>query len=236
MLGDILLIGDLHRKAAKEILGHLLVDKKKKGEDYKYIVAISGESGSGKTELGHVLANDLKKEGVRGKLLHLDNYYRVQPLLRAEWRKTKGVESVGIDEIDWKLLNKNIQDFKEGRESMIPMIDIIPEQVDKLITDFSKIDVLVLDGLYAINAEDIDLKVFIDLTYHETKMSQLIREKEIPDEFRMHVLEQEHQNVRKLMPLANLMVNEHFEVIKTEDYHIQKQQQHQKEQHQKEQR
>ena len=222
MLGDVLLIGDLHRKAAKEILAHLLVDKKKKGEEYKYIVAISGESGSGKTELGHVLANDLKKEGIRAKLLHLDNYYKIQPLLRAEWRKTKGIESVGIEEIDWKLLNKNIQDFKEGRESMIPMIDIIPEQVDKLITDFSKIDVLVLDGLYAINAEDIDMKVFIDLTYHETKMSQLIREKEIPDEFRMQVLEQEHQNVRKLMDKANLIVNEHFEVINAKNYHPKK--------------
>ena len=50
---------------------------------------------------------------------------------------------------------------------MIPCIDLIPEQVDKLITDFGKIDLLIVEGLYAIKAPDIDVRVYIDLTYHE---------------------------------------------------------------------
>ncbi len=218
MLGDVLLIGDLHRKAAGEILNHVLKEKEKKGSEQKYVVAIAGESGSGKTELAHVLANKLKKINIRSKMLHLDNYYIIPPLLRGEWRKTHGLDSVGLNEIDWKLVNKSIQDFNEDRESMVPIIDIISEQVDKLITDFRKIDVLVLDGLYAINAEYIDLRIFIDLTYHETKISQLVREKEIPDEFRMQVLEREHQSVRKLKSLADLIVTKHYEVLEAKDY------------------
>jgi uridine kinase len=95
----------------------------------------------------------------------------------------------------------------------MPCIDIIPEQVDKLITDFKKVDVLVVDGLYAIKTDHVDLRVFIDLTYHETKMTQIIRGKEPMNEWRSKVLEREHLNVRSLKPLADLIVNKNYEVV-----------------------
>ena len=95
----------------------------------------------------------------------------------------------------------------------MPCIDIIPEQVDKLITDFAKIDLLVIDGLYAIKANELDLRVFIDLTYHETKLSQIERLKETYNKERMKVLEREHINVRSLKPLADLIVNKSYKVV-----------------------
>jgi uridine kinase len=210
MLGDVLLINDLHKTAAETIMEKVLVEKEKKEKldpDYKYVVAISGESGAGKSELSHSLALLLKAQDIRVKVLHTDNYYLVPPLLRREWRMTNGIESVGIDEYDWGLVNRNIRDFKENREAIMPCIDIIPGQIDKLITDFRKIHLLVIDGLYAINTrEEADLRVFIELTYHETKMSQLMRGKEPADEFRLQVLEREHINVQSLKPLADLLV------------------------------
>lgn len=212
MLGDILLIGDIHKELGAKLLEYILADREKKGDDYKYVVAIAGESGSGKSEMGHVIANYLKNKMIRAKLLHLDNYYKIPPLLRHEWRITHEIDSVGIDEIDWRKLNQNIQDFKEESESMLPCVDIIPQQVDKLITDFKKINILVIEGLYAINAENVDLNIFIDLTYHETKMAQLVRDKEIFDEFRLKILEKEHQDVSSLKSKANLMVNKNFEI------------------------
>ena len=101
---------------------------------------------------------------------------------------------------------------------MIPCIDLIPEQVDKLITDFSKIDLLIVDGLYAIQAKDIDLRVFIDLTYHETKINQIIRMKEAMSDFRLSILEQEHQAVSGLKPLADLIVNKSYQVVTMEEH------------------
>ncbi len=216
MLGDVLLINDLHKAAAESIMEKLIEDKKQKESadpDYKYVVAISGESGAGKSELSHSLALLLKGLDIRVKVLHTDNYYLVPPLLRKEWRKTNGIESVGINEYDWGLVNRNIKDFKENRETIMPCIDIIPDQIDKLITDFHKIHLLVIDGLYAINTENVDLRVFIELTYHETKMSQLMRGKEITDDFRLQVLEREHINVQSLKPLADLLVDRNYDVI-----------------------
>lgn len=213
MLGDILLIRDMHKAAADAIARKVLADREKKPRGYRYIVAISGESGAGKSEVSHSLAKLLKEEHIRVKVLHTDNYYKVPPLLRTEWRRTKGIQSVGQNEYDWNLIHRNIQDFKEERESMMPCIDIIPEQVDKLITDFKKIDMLVIDGLYALKTEGIDFRVFIDLTYHETKISQIVRGKENMDDFRMQVLEREHQNVRALKPLAELVIDKSYQVV-----------------------
>jgi uridine kinase len=212
MLGDVLLIQETHKKAAAAIKEFMKKDLETKPKGYKYIVAISGESGAGKSELSHSLAKLLKEDDIRVKVLHTDNYYIVPPLLRNEWRRTHGLESIGIDEYDWNLIHQNIREFKESREAMMPCIDIIPEQIDKLITDFKKVDMLVVDGLYAIKTDHIDMRVFIDLTYHETKMTQIIRGKEPLNSYRAKVLEREHQNVVSLKPMADLIVNKNYEV------------------------
>ncbi|MCK4920032.1 MAG: hypothetical protein KAS71_03240 [Bacteroidales bacterium] len=216
MLGDVLLIRDMHKAAASSIAEKVIEDKKTKSKFYKYIVAISGESGAGKSEVSHALAKELKKLSIRVKILHADNYYKVPPLLRTEWRKEKGMRTVGVNEYDWNLLQGNIKDFKEDRESMMPCIDIIPEQVDKLITDFKKIDMLIIDGLYALKAKNIDMRIHIDLTYHETKMIQIVRGKEKLNNFRMAILEREHQSVIKLKPLANYIINKSYQLTDPE--------------------
>jgi uridine kinase len=218
MLGDILLINDMHKEAARSIYTYLEKDKKTKEERYRYIVGISGESGSGKSELAHSLGKLLKEKHIRVKVIHTDNYYKIQPLLREEWRRNKGFDKIGIEEYDWIKIRKTIRDFKEEQECMIPCIDLIPEQVDKLLTDFSKIDLLIIDGLYAINAPDVDLRVFIDLTYHETKINQIIRLKEALSDFRLAILEKEHQAVSSLKPKADLIVDKSYQVVTAEEH------------------
>ena len=208
MLGDVLLITEKHETAAKSILKKVIAEKKD-----KYIVAISGESGSGKTELAHVLAKLLKAEGIRANPLHIDNYYRIHPLERTQWRINNGMENVGFTEYDWDTINKNIQEFKEGKKATMPCIDIVTDQVDTLITDFSEIELLIIDGLYAIKTEQANLRVFIELTYHETKKAQVKRGKEPQNEYRMKVLEREHVVVQSLKPTADLFVNMDYKVV-----------------------
>ena len=218
MLGDILLINDMHKDAARDIAAKVMTDREAKGERYRYVVGISGESGSGKSELAHALGTILKEKSIRVKVIHTDNYYKIQPLLREEWRRNKGFDKIGINEYDWVKISKTLRDFKEEQECMIPCIDLIPEQVDKLITDFSKIDLLIVDGLYAIKANEIDLRVFIDLTYHETKINQIIRLKEALSDFRLKILEHEHQAVRSLKPMADLVVDKSYQVVTMEEH------------------
>lgn len=218
MLGDILLINDMHKEAAASLCELVLKRITEKDDSrYRYVVGISGESGSGKSELSHALGKALKDNNIRVKVVHTDNYYKIQPLLREEWRRNKGFDKIGLDEYDWIKLKKTIRDFKEAQECVMPCIDLIPEQVDKLIVDFEKIDLLIVDGLYAINAPDIDLRVFIDLTYHETKINQIIRMKEALSDFRLSILENEHKAVSSLRPMADMIINKSYMLVKPED-------------------
>ena len=153
MLGDVLLITEKHENAGKAIFERII--KERKG---KYVIAISGESGSGKSELSHVLAKQLKSIGLRAKILHADNYYRIPPLERTSWRKKNGIDNIGYTEYDWDTLNRNVQSFREGSETIMPCIDIITDQVDTLITNFDDVDLLIIDGLYAIKTDDVDLR------------------------------------------------------------------------------
>jgi uridine kinase len=207
MLGDVLLITDGHRQAGRQIIERL------RGiENKKYVVAIGGESGSGKSELAHVISRQLKDAGRLTKVLHIDNYYKVSPTQRTAWRKEHGIQSVGLEEYDWDLIRKNIKEFRDSKESILPCIDLLTDQEDKLITDFEGIPFLIVEGLYPFRAE-VDLRIFIDLTYHETKKAQLLRGKEPQSEFRWQILQREHEVVQSLRPLADLIVTRDFNVV-----------------------
>jgi uridine kinase len=209
MLGDVLLIEERHRKAGEAIIARIL--EQRRG---RCVVAISGESGAGKSELGHVIARGLRQHGLMAKSLSTDNFYRVHPLERTEWRKQQGIENgVGHAEYDWEAIRRVVGDFRSGRQSVLPCVDLVTEQVDNLITDFGVIDVLVLDGLYSIKTEGVDLRVFIELTYHETKKAQVVRGKEPQNEYRMRVLEQEHKMVQAVRSSADLFVSKDYEVL-----------------------
>jgi uridine kinase len=208
MLGDVLLIEEKHKHAAARI-----AEKIPAGRQPKFVAAVSGESGSGKSELAHCLGRALKEKGITAKLVHSDNYYLTLPKQRNDWRKAHGPESIGKSEYDWDRLHQTIDDFRQNRRAEMPCIDLITDQVDTLITDFSETDILIIDGLYAIGAKGVDLRVFIDLTYHETKKAQLLRGKEKVDEWRMTVLEHEHRQVSSLKEKADLIVTGTYEVI-----------------------
>ncbi len=210
MLEDVLLIEEKHREVAAGIVEEVLNNKKP-----KFIVAISGESGSGKSELTHVVAKEMRKHGIFAKPVHLDNFFKTLPLERREWREKNGVEKVvGIQELDWDAIQQTVSDFKNGRKSTMPCVDLVTEQVDSLTTNFEGIDMLVLDGLYAVNTEGVDLHVFIELTYHETKKAQTARGKEKTDDLRMRTLEAEHKAVQSLKHKADLFVNMDYKLVK----------------------
>lgn len=207
MLGDVLLITENHRKAAGEILDHLA-----SLDGPKVVVAIGGESGSGKTEIAHEVARRLKAQGTPAKIMHIDNYYRTSPAERTAWRKQHGLESIGYSEYDWEAINRNLEEFRQDQaRAEMPCIDLLTDQEDLLVTSFRGLTYLLIEGLYAIQA-DADLRVLIDLTYHETKKAQYQRGKEPTDEYRWQVLEREHQVVQSLRPKADLLVRKDYSV------------------------
>jgi len=87
----------------------------------------------------------------------------------------------------------------------------LTDQEDQLITSFKGLKYLIIEGLYAIQTA-ANLKVLIDLTYHETKEAQFERGKEPTNDYRWQVLQREHEVVQSLRPQADLLVNKDFSV------------------------
>jgi uridine kinase len=97
----------------------------------------------------------------------------------------------------------------------MPCVDLVTEQVDRLTTNFAGIDMLIVDGLYAIKSDEVDLKVFIELTYLETKEKHTkdARGKEVMDEVRWATLAQEHKMVQALKAKADLLISKEYVVV-----------------------
>lgn len=212
MLNDRITVTSKHIEAAnvsaEEILPKIGI---------KYIIAIGGEVGSGKSTLAFTLALRLKKEGVRCKIIDLDDFYKIPPHERKAWRRKHGIESVGPDEYDWESINSLIDDFRNNRQSTMPCVDLITGEVDQLKTSFKDIQVLIINGLYATKLKQADFRIFIELTYAETREAQLFGQKEEMTEFRKQILEREHQMVLALKPGCDLFFD--FDAI-LDKYHL----------------
>jgi uridine kinase len=202
MLNDVVTIEKKHTNAAITLYDRVIRDRKT-----KFIVTISGEVGTGKCEIAHELGRKLIEAGISVKLLHMDNYYHIPPLKRQEWRKKNGLEKIGYDEYDWNTINKNIDDFRMNKKSVMPVVDLFTQKVDQLHTDFNGIDVLIISGLYSIRINQSDLRVFIELTYEDTWDEQMVTHKEVIDDFRMEVLKQEHKAVQSLKGQADFYID-----------------------------
>lgn len=199
MLNDRITVTNKHIAAANVVVDELLPEL-----GPKYILAIGGEVGSGKSTLAFAIAHRLKKEGVKSKIIDLDDFYRIAPHSRKAWRRKNGIESVGPEEYDWDRINAVIDDFKNDRESSMPCVDLITDEVDLITTSFKKIDVAIINGLYATKLHQANFKVFIELTYNETKEAQLFGQKEEMTDFRKQILEREHLMVQSLKPGCQL--------------------------------
>lgn len=193
MLNDKITVTPKHEQAADVIIDFM-------GEEIKpkYIIAIGGEVGSGKSTLAYALAMKFKKQGLRSKIIDLDDFYKVPPLERKQWRRDNGIESVGSDEYDWGKIIHVINDFYEENSSVMPCVDLITDYVDEIKTNFKGVDLMIINGLYATKIEKADLRVFIELTYDETKEAQVFAGKEEMTAFRKQILEREHQKVQAL--------------------------------------
>ncbi len=205
-------INKKHRRAARYIAQKVLSELTP-----KYIITITGENRTGKAATAHALGVKLRKEGIKAKVIHMANYYKLSCQDREKERLASNFENVGPNEIDWERLNQNIADFKNGKSSILPLRDGINYQTDLLQVDFKEIEVLIINGLYALFLDEANLKVYIESTYEETIDEEPIPIGEQPDDFKKLVWSKEHSFVRKQKNNANFFVD--F-TTNFEDYHL----------------
>lgn len=206
MLHDLITITPQHENSAKMVFDKLL-EMRVASPKEKMIVTISGEVGSGKSTISIVLGRMLTNQGTRSKIIDLDDFYKIPPLERRAWRVKHGIDSIGYDEYDWDKVNQNIDNFLKGKVSKMPCVDLITKHVDELITDYNGVDMLIINGLYSLKIENANLKVFIEQSFDKTLEAQQFNRKEKLDDYRLKILQREHEVVNSLKGLADYYID-----------------------------
>lgn len=212
-LGDVLLIKPEIKKVASEISDIILKDI---SDDDKIIVAVGGESGSGKSEVAHEIGHDLFKSSrkIRSFILTFDDFYIFPRKERNKLRLKTDFESVGLSEVDQVELKYIVKKFKKDAGlTLIPIYDIRSNLQHRLVVNFQDIPVLIIDGLYA-NSLYADYNIFIERSLRDTIEFQKERGKEVMDEFRQSVLEKEHEAVMKIKKNANYFITKNYKLKK----------------------
>lgn len=209
MLGDTILFQQEHYVKKDYLLKKFLPLFQEK----KTVITISGESGTGKTEIAKLLQADLwNLFSIRAKVIHVDDYYKVTWQRRTAWRKLRGLDIIGCDEINWEKLKSVIKTFKSDAKKLYAQkIHKFTDSIEYVIANNRNIDVLIVEGLYAgcpcQNMEKyLDYNVFLEGSVKETKEFRLKRKKEVMDSFRDLVLKKEHEAIQKIRKTAHLVI------------------------------
>lgn len=203
MQNDVFHIKENHIQAAEVVMNEI---EEKIGKN-KYIVAIAGELGSGKSTLAYLVARMLKMKGIRSKIMDLSDYYKIPPLERRTYREKNGLETIGMEEYDWEKIQAVREGFRKGETAFLPSVDMLTDEVDFIKTDFKNVQVLFISGLFAFHCDDVDYKIFMELTYREAYESQEYMGKEVGDAFRQKVLEKEHEVVQQQKNNADIYID-----------------------------
>ena len=210
MKGDIILVGEEHRRAADLIIGRLFDEIARTGR--RYTITVAGESGSGKSETARALHDVLAERSIKSVILQQDDYYVLPPRSNDAARRANFCW-VGTSEVRIDLLDAHLAAAREGEEALVKPLVIYAEN---LITEESisldGIDVVIAEGVYTSLCANVDRRVFIARNRLETMEHRMKRGREEFDSFIEEVLKAEHEIISLHRPLADVVITREYGV------------------------
>jgi uridine kinase len=175
------------------------------------VIAVAGESGSGKSVTAIDLAAVLNTAGIRTAIIHQDDYFIRPPRTNHEHRLTD-LGSVGPQEVQMDVIEANMSAFRLGWGIEAPFVDYPGNRFLTQMLDFSDTQVLVVEGTYALLLDGWDIGVFLQATYRDTEARRKARNRDIDDPFVDQVLEIEHQLIAPQALRAHILLDRDFEI------------------------
>jgi len=203
MIGDVVIVEPLHFVKTNIILPEII----KRFNGKKMIITIAGMSGSNKTEISTVLQRLLwEKHRIRSKQLHLDDYYLNDYHNRNEARKQ--TDTIGREEIDWDKLNKVLKRFRSNKKKLyVQRVHLFLDSLEYSISPNHKIQILIIEGLFANYIQDKDFAIYLDGNPKQTYEFRKKRAKENPDDkFRQYVVQRECNCVVQSKQYSDLII------------------------------
>ncbi|MFW6261489.1 MAG: zeta toxin family protein [Spirochaetota bacterium] len=125
MKGDIVIVEEHHRSAARTIVDRLESDIR--AASRPYTITVAGESGSGKSETGTAIADECANRGLEACVFQQDDYFRLPP---------KSNDRTRLDTLESRK--------KRGREPIEPFLERVLEIEHRIIAPHrEKADVII---------------------------------------------------------------------------------------------
>ena len=170
--GDLPAIQPRHRQAASRLLPRLIAARSRCPDDERLIVAIGGESGSGKSEVATVLSLLLRAEGLKSVSIPGDAYFRRQPAknhrqrLSAHSNGTLEAYLGSPEEIDYARLDALLQAARSRATSTVQCpSDSRAEggrRYERVPLSLEGVDVVIIEFTWAMALETPALRLFLE--------------------------------------------------------------------------
>jgi len=214
MKGDVIVIEEHHRDAARKIVPEIL--KKIRSKATRYVITVAGESGSGKSETGKAIQEELEKYEIKSVLLGQDDYF-VLPPKSNDAKRREDPEWLGPHvEVKLDVLEGNLKDAIKGKKEIVkPLVDYNENSVEEETISLVGIKVVIAEGTYTSLLKNVDTRIFIARNRLATLAHRQKRNRgdEAGDPFIEQVLVTEHKIIAGHKQLADFIITKDYDVI-----------------------
>lgn len=182
------------------------------GKGRRVVVAIAGESGSGKSITATSLAQVLETDGIGTVVLHQDDYFLRPPRANHDYR-CADLRRVGPHEVNLELLAAHVAAFRAAQNGVdSPLTDYPSDSFLVRRLDFGSASILIVEGTYVLRLPDIDIRIFLEATHAETAERRRRRNRDVDAPIVDQVLAIEHELVAPQASLAHILVDPDFTI------------------------
>jgi len=211
VIGDVIHIRPEYFATADALVALLTQAKNLNGRSFE-VIAIGGESGSGKSVTAICLQQSLENKGLSAVILHQDDYFKLPPKTNHQ-NRVANITAVGPQEVYFSKLEKNIEDFRRKETHLQkPLVNYDQDLIGEEELSIMGVDVLIIEGTYAMQLENVDIRIFMERNYRDTLANRIARGREPYSAFVEQVLEIEHRLISSGIEIADAIVQKDYSV------------------------
>lgn len=205
-----------HTKMAEKIAKNLVPEILTSSS--RYVVAIAGESRTGKTAIACELSRIFSENNIKSILLQQKDYFKLPPEANYIARR-RDTSAIGTSEVKLTLLDRHLKQFKNPKTTKIEKPFINPKEniIKKETLKCKTAKVMIIEGTYTTLLKNSDKKIFLTQTFKEVLQKASPQKKPTLDAVDKKALSIEHQIISKHKKMADIVVEKDFLIIEKKE-------------------